>query len=83
MLAVKQIEAVNPKASPTACLIATGCTPLYVYAWEKVWHLRFKLSGKERILTVGKYYLVSLQEARDKAELARKVCSHTQLLIGF
>lgn len=39
---------------------------------EKVWQLRYKIDGKEKILTVGKYPLMTLQEARDKAWTARK-----------
>lgn len=37
-----------------------------------MWQLRYKLDGKEKVLTVGKYPLMSLQEARDKAWTARK-----------
>ena len=39
---------------------------------KKVWQLRYKIEGKEKVLTVGKYPLMSLQDARDKAWLARK-----------
>ncbi|ACY85300.1 putative prophage Sf6-like integrase [Edwardsiella piscicida] len=72
MLTVKQIEAAKPKDKPYRLLDSNG---LYLYipaSGKKVWQLRFKLGGKEKILTVGKYPLVSLQEARDKAYQARK-----------
>lgn len=72
MLTVKQIEAAKPKVKPYRLLDSNG---LYLYipaSGKKVWQLRFKLDGKEKILTVGKYPLVSLQEARDKAYKARK-----------
>ncbi|KHS49829.1 tyrosine-type recombinase/integrase [Hafnia paralvei] len=72
MLTVKQIEAAKPKDKPYRLLDSNG---LYLYipvSGKKVWQLRFKLDGKEKILTVGKYPLMSLQEARDKAYLARK-----------
>ncbi|MGY0155282.1 tyrosine-type recombinase/integrase [Edwardsiella tarda] len=72
MLTVKQIEAAKPKDKPYRLLDSNG---LYLYvpaSGKKVWQLRFKLDGKEKILTVGKYPLVSLQEARDKAYQARK-----------
>ncbi|ARF50973.1 tyrosine-type recombinase/integrase [Pantoea stewartii] len=72
MLTVKPIEAAKPKDKPYRLLDSNG---LYLYipaSGKKVWQLRFKLDGKEKILTVGKYPHVSLQEARDKAWQARK-----------
>lgn len=75
MLTVKQIDAAKPTDKPYRLLDANG---LYLYvpvSGKKVWQLRYKLAGKEKILTVGKYPLVSLQEARDKAYDARKAIS--------
>lgn len=75
MLTVKQIEAAKPKEKPYRLLDANG---LYLYvpaSGKKVWQLRYKLAGKEKVMTVGKYPFVSLQEARGKAFLARKEVS--------
>lgn len=75
MLTVKQIESAKPKDKPYRLLDANG---LYLYvpvSGKKVWQLRYKLAGKEKVMTVGKYPFVSLQEARDKAFLARKEVS--------
>lgn len=72
MLTIKQIDAAKPKDKPYRLLDSNG---LYLYVpvtGKKVWQLRYKLDGKERVLTVGKYPLMSLQEARDKAWLAKK-----------
>lgn len=72
MLTIKQIDAAKPKEKPYRLLDSNG---LYLYvpaSGKKVWQLRYKLDGKEKVLTVGKYPLMSLQEARDKAWLARK-----------
>lgn len=72
MLAIKQIDAAKPKDKPYRLLDSNG---LYLYVpvtGKKVWQLRYKLDGKEKVLTIGKYPLMSLQEARDKAWLARK-----------
>lgn len=72
MLTVKQIEAAKPKDKPYRLLDSNG---LYLYvpvSGKKVWQLRYKLDGKEKVMTVGKYPLMSLQEARDKAWLAKK-----------
>lgn len=75
MLTVKQIDAAKPKDKPYRLLDANG---LYLYipvSGKKVWQLRYKLAGKEKVLTVGKYPLMSLQEARDRAYEARKTIS--------
>lgn len=72
MLTIKQIDAAKPKDKPYRLLDSNG---LYLYVpvtGKKVWQLRYKLDGKEKVLTIGKYPLMSLQEARDKAWLARK-----------
>ncbi|WP_200927099.1 tyrosine-type recombinase/integrase [Citrobacter portucalensis] len=69
---LKQIEAAKPKEKPYRLLDGNG---LYLYvpvSGKKVWQLRYKIDGKEKILTVGKYPLMTLQEARDKAWTARK-----------
>lgn len=75
MLTVKQIEAAKPKERPYRLLDSNG---LYLYvpvSGKKVWQMRYKIDGKEKVLTVGKYPLMSLQEARDKAWSARKEVS--------
>ncbi len=75
MLTIKQIDAAKPKEKPYRLLDSNG---LYLYvpvSGNKVWQLRYKLDGKEKVLTVGKYPLMSLQEARDKAWIARKEVS--------
>lgn len=72
MLTIKQIDAAKPKDKPYRLLDGNG---LYLYvpvSGKKVWQLRYKIDGKEKVLTVGKYPLMSLQEARDKAWIARK-----------
>ncbi|HFO0271226.1 TPA: tyrosine-type recombinase/integrase [Enterobacter asburiae] len=72
MLTIKQIDVAKPKDKPYRLLDSNG---LYLYVpvtGKKVWQLRYKLDGKEKVLTVGKYPLMSLQEARDKAWLAKK-----------
>lgn len=72
MLTIKQIDSAKPKDKPYRLLDSNG---LYLYVpvtGKKVWQLRYKLDGKEKVLTVGKYPLMSLQEARDKAWLAKK-----------
>ncbi|MRT14210.1 tyrosine-type recombinase/integrase [Enterobacteriaceae bacterium RIT711] len=75
MLTVKQIEAAKPKEKPYRLLDANGLYLFVPVSGKKVWQLRYKLAGKEKVMTVGKYPFMSLQEARDKAFLARKEVS--------
>lgn len=75
MLTVKQIEAAKPKEKPYRLLDANGLYLFVPASGKKVWQLRYKLAGKEKVMTVGKYPFMSLQEARDKAFTARKEVS--------
>ncbi|WP_241603934.1 tyrosine-type recombinase/integrase [Rosenbergiella nectarea] len=75
MLTVKQIEAAKPKDKPYRLLDSDG---LYLYipaSGKKVWQLRYRVAGKEKVMTLGKYPFVTLQDARVKAFDAKKVLS--------
>jgi hypothetical protein len=39
---------------------------------EKYWRLKYRVVGKEKLLSIGTYPLVSLAEAREKAIQAKK-----------
>lgn len=67
MLTVKQIESAKPKDKPYRLLDSDG---LYLYipaSGKKVWQLRYRVAGKEKVMTLGKYPFVTLQDARVKA----------------
>ena len=68
---VKQIESSKAEKNHTAYSMVMACTFMSLYR-EKVWQLPSKIDAGEKILTVGKYPLMTLQEARDKAWTARK-----------
>lgn len=72
MLTVKQVDAARPKEKAYRLLDGNGLYLFVPPSGKKVWQLRFKLEGKEKVLTVGKYPLMTLQEARDAAWDARK-----------
>lgn len=46
---------------------------LYVTSAGKHWRLKYRISGKERVHSIGPYPLVGLKEARIKAAEARRV----------
>lgn len=72
MLTVKQVDAARPKEKAYRLLDGNGLYLFVPPSGKKVWQLRFKLEGREKVLTVGKYPLMTLQEARDAAWDARK-----------
>lgn len=44
-------------------------------AGTKSWRLKFRYAGKEKLLTLGQYPVVSLKEARERAMDAKKILS--------
>lgn len=58
MLTGKQIEAAKPKDKSYRQL--DSCSSTYQPQGKKVWLRHLRLDGKERILTMGQYPLVSL-----------------------
>ena len=47
-------------------------------AGGKIFRLKYRIDGKEKTLTIGKYPAVSLSEARQAAENARRLLSDGQ-----
>ncbi|OIV47544.1 integrase [Sodalis sp. TME1] len=75
MLTIKQIDAAKPKQKPYR-LTDTGGLGLYIsVAGSKVWRLRYEVQGKEKLLTLGKYPLLSLAAARQLREEAKALLS--------
>ncbi|MFJ5373411.1 Arm DNA-binding domain-containing protein [Pectobacterium versatile] len=54
MLTVKQIESAKPKGKPYRMLDSNGLYLFVPVSGKKVWQLRYKLAGKEKVFTVGK-----------------------------
>ncbi|UOO81614.1 integrase arm-type DNA-binding domain-containing protein [Uruburuella testudinis] len=47
-------------------------------AGGKLWRLKYRISGKEKLLSIGKYPEISLVEAREAAENARRMIAQSQ-----
>ncbi|EGZ44373.1 tyrosine-type recombinase/integrase, partial [Neisseria wadsworthii] len=47
-------------------------------AGGKLWWLKYRIDGKEKLLSIGKYPTVSLSEAREAAENARRLIAAGQ-----
>jgi integrase len=65
----------NAKAGPKPYKLSDSCG-LFVQitpAGGKLWRLKYRFSGKEKLLSFGPYPLVSLAEAREQRDRAKKL----------
>lgn len=70
----------NAKPADKAYKLADG-GGLYLQitpAGGKLWRLKYRISGKEKLLSIGKYPEISLVEAREAAENARRMIAQGQ-----
>ena len=67
----------QPKDKPYKLSDGGGLYLLIKPNAAKHWRLKYRVSGKEKLLAIGPYPLISLLEARDAREVAKK-----QLLLG-
>ena len=76
----RQIRSAKPtEAGKKAKLFDGGGLYLEVTpAGGKIFRLKYRIGGKEKTLTIGKYPAVSLSEARQAAENARRLLSDGQ-----
>lgn len=72
-LRAKQIETAKPGSRPYKLSDARGLFLLVTPTGAKHWRWKFRLGGKERQASFGSYPDVSLAEAREKMEEARKL----------
>ena len=67
----RQIKNAKPAAKPYKLTDGGGLYLAVTPAGGKLWRLKYRSGGKEKLLTIGKYPAVSLLEARQAAEQAR------------
>ena len=67
----RQIKNAKPAAKPYKLADGGGLHLAVTPAGGKLWRLKYRIDGKEKLLTLGKYPAVSLLEARQAAEQAR------------
>ena len=71
MLTVKEIDSAKPKDKPYKLADGDG---LYIHVMPsgaRYWRMKYRLAGKEKLLSFGVYPEVRPPEARDKARAAR------------
>lgn len=67
-----QIKRAKPQDKPYTLNDGQGLSLLINPEGSKGWRFRFRFAGKARLMSFGSYDLVSLAEAREKREIARK-----------
>ncbi|HGO5397603.1 TPA: tyrosine-type recombinase/integrase [Klebsiella oxytoca] len=77
-LTVKKIESAKPAEKPFKIFDGGGLYVLINPNGSKLWRLKYRLAGKEKTFSIGKFPDVSLSDARAKAAEARKKISDGQ-----
>lgn len=67
-----QIKRAKPQDKPYTLNDGQGLSLLINPDGSKGWHFRFRFAGKARLMSFGSYDIVSLAEAREKREVARR-----------
>ncbi|STZ76842.1 tyrosine-type recombinase/integrase [Bergeriella denitrificans] len=68
----RQIRNAKPTDKPYKLADGGGLHLAVTPAGGKLWRLKYRMDGKEKLLSIGKYPAVSLVEAREAAENARR-----------
>lgn len=76
MLTIKKIEASKPKEKAYKVADSGGLYLDISPAGNKSFRFDYKFNGKWKTLTIGKYPYISLQEAREEREAAKKLLAH-------
>lgn len=72
MLNAKALEALKGKEKQYKASDKDGLFVLVTPAGGKLWRFKYRFTGKEKTLSIGSYPEVSLAEARERLEKARK-----------
>ncbi|HGW5560947.1 TPA: Arm DNA-binding domain-containing protein, partial [Klebsiella pneumoniae] len=72
-LTARQVDTAKPKEKPYKLSDGGGLYLEVATSGSRYWRLKYRYAGKEKRLAFGVYPEVSLAEARDKREAAKKV----------
>jgi hypothetical protein len=71
-LTIKEIETAKPNGKPYKLVDGGGLCLLIAPSGAKLWRWRYRFDGKEKMMALGEYPLVTLKEARERHLVARK-----------
>lgn len=71
-LTIKEIDGAKPDGKPYKLADGGGLCLLIAPSGAKLWRWRYRFDGKEKMMALGEYPLVTLKEARERHMVARK-----------
>ena len=74
----RQIKNAKLAAKPYKLSDGGGMFLQVTPAGRKLWRLKYRIDGKEKLLSIGKYPAISLSKAREAAENARRLIATGQ-----
>ena len=75
-LTIKEIDGAKPTDKPYKLADGGGLCLLIPPSGAKLWRWRYRVDGKEKMMALGEYPLVSLKEARERHSEARKALAN-------
>lgn len=72
----KKVQAAKPKEKPYKLYDGNGLFLLVTKAGSKSWRVRYTVGGTQKLLTLGKYPIISLAEARERCIDARRMLAN-------
>jgi integrase len=71
-LTIKEIDGAKPSDKPYKLADGGGLCLLIAPSSAKLWRWRYRFDGKEKMMALGEYPLITLKEARERHSEARK-----------
>ncbi len=68
----QEIKKIKPEAKPQKLFDGGGLFLLVTPQGGKCWRMKYRFTGKEKLLSLGTYPEVTLKDARSRREEARK-----------
>ena len=75
-LTIKEIEGAKPTDKPYKLADGGGLCLLVPPSGAKLWRWRYRVDGKEKMMALGEYPVVTLKEARERHSDARKALAN-------
>ncbi|PHM46519.1 integrase [Xenorhabdus miraniensis] len=72
-LTARQVETVKPQDKDFKLSDGGGLYLLVKTTGSKYWRLKYRIAGKEKLLAIGTFPLITLAEARRKRDEAKKL----------
>ena len=75
-LTIKEIDGAKPTDKPYKLADSGGLCLLIPPSGAKLWRWRYRFDGKEKMMALGEYPVVTLKEARERHSDARKALAN-------